>query len=100
MLKFGELPGVHGGGAEVADLPGLDDVVEGLHGLCDWSLGIEAVDLVEVDVVGAEPGQGGVDLLNDRCAGQALPQSHEVHQNSPLAPVGGHSVAQDRGPAE
>jgi hypothetical protein len=57
VLQLGELRGVHGGGAEVADLPGLDDVVEGLHGLVDWSLGIEAVDLVEVDVIGAEPAQ-------------------------------------------
>jgi len=28
------------------------------------------VDLVEVDVVGAQPRQAGIDLLQDRCAGE------------------------------
>jgi hypothetical protein len=38
-----------------------------------------AVDLVEVDVVGPEPGQRGVDLLEDRLAGQALAAGTVVH---------------------
>jgi len=63
VLELGELPGVHAAGAQVADLAGLHDVVQGLHGLLEGSVGIEAVDLVEVDVVGPEPGQRGVDLL-------------------------------------
>jgi len=63
------MPGVHGRGAEVADFAGLNDVVESFRGLLDGSFGIEAVDLVEVDVVGAEAGQRGVDLFEDGLAG-------------------------------
>src|SRR5437870_13851491 len=40
---------------------------------------VEAVDLVQVDVVGAEPGQGGVDLFHDRLAGQAGSAGTVVH---------------------
>src|SRR6185369_2948631 len=42
-------------------------------------LRIEAVNLVEVDVVGAETGEGGVDLFEDCFAGQALPAWTRVH---------------------
>src|SRR5674476_1536941 len=72
VLHRGELPRVHAGGADVAHLPGLDHVVERFHRLFDRRLGVEAVDLVEVDVVGAQPGQRGVDLLHHRAARQAL----------------------------
>src|SRR5664280_511261 len=72
VLHRGELPRVHAGRADVAHLPGLDHVVESFHRLFDRRLGVEAVDLVEVDVVGAQPGQRGVDLLHHRAARQAL----------------------------
>ena len=52
---------------------GLDDVVQCFGGLGDRGGGVAAVDLVQVNVVGAEPGQGGVDLFHDRLAGQAGP---------------------------
>jgi hypothetical protein len=38
--------------------------VQGLHGLLDRGSRIEAVDLVEVDIVGAEPAQGIVEYRN------------------------------------
>ena len=79
VLQLGELPCVHRRCAEVADLAGLDDVVQRLHRLLDRGVGVEAVDLVQVDVVGAEPGQGGVDLFEDRLAGQALTAGAVVH---------------------
>src|SRR5664279_2085944 len=72
VLHRGELPRVHAGRADVAHLAGLDHVVERFHRLFDRCLGVEAVDLVEVDVVGAQPGQRGVDLLHHRAARQAL----------------------------
>src|SRR5665647_40900 len=72
VLHGGELPRVHAGGADVAHLAGLDHVVERFHRLFARRLGVEAVDLVEVDVVGAQPGQRGVDLLHHRAARQAL----------------------------
>ena len=37
------------------------------------------MDLVEVDVLGAEPGEGCVDLFEDRLARQALPAGAVVH---------------------
>src|SRR6266699_882017 len=48
VLHLGELPGPHGRRAEVADLPGLDHVMQGIHGLLDRRGGVEAGDLVEV----------------------------------------------------
>ncbi len=52
---------------------GHHDVVQRLQGLCHGSVAIEAVDLVEVDVDGAEPSQRQVDLLHDRRVRQASP---------------------------
>src|SRR6266487_3183883 len=46
VLEFRELPGVHGGGTEVACLSGLDHVVQGPHCLLDRGVRVEAVDLV------------------------------------------------------
>jgi hypothetical protein len=69
VLHLGGLPGPHRRCAEVTDLPGLDHVVQGLHGFLDRRGRVEAVDLVEVDVVSAEPAQGVVELLDDRAPG-------------------------------
>ncbi len=60
---LGELVGEHRAGADVERLAGLHDVVQRLDGLLDRRLIVEAVDLVEVDVVEAQPGQAGVDRL-------------------------------------
>jgi hypothetical protein len=80
VLHLGELPGPHGGRTEVAGLAGLDDVVKGFHRLLDRGRGVETVDLVEVDVLRAEPGQRGVDVLHDRLAGQAGSAGTTVHR--------------------
>ena len=71
IKSLGELPGVHGGRADVTRLAGLDHVVQRLQGLLDRGRGVPAVNLVEVHVVGAEPAQAVVDLGHDRLAGQA-----------------------------
>jgi len=73
VLHLGELPGPHARRAEVPYFSGLDEVVQGFHGFLDRGVGVEAVDLIEVDVVGFEPGQRRVDLFHDRSAGQAGP---------------------------
>ena len=65
-------------------------VVQGRHGLLDRRLRVEAVDLVEVDVVGAEPRQRRVDLFEDGLAGQALPAGAVVHLPAHLG--GEHDV--------
>ena len=69
---LGELPGVHGGGADVADFAGFDDVVESFHGLFDGGFVVPAMDLVEVDVVGLEAAKTLVELKEDLFAGEAL----------------------------
>jgi hypothetical protein len=48
-----------------ADLAGFDDVVQGLHHLGGGGVGVKTVNLIQVDIVGAEAGQGGIDLLED-----------------------------------
>jgi hypothetical protein len=45
--------------------------VQGLERLLDRRLGIPAMDLVEVDVVGTQPAQRRVDRRQDVLAGQA-----------------------------
>lgn len=60
-----KLPGTHAARPDVANLPALNQVVESLHNLLGWSLRIEAMDLQEVDVVGAETLQRRVDSVED-----------------------------------
>lgn len=71
VLHLGELPGVHRTGPDVADLARLDQVVQRLHRLLDRGVRVEAVDLVEVDVVGAQAPQAVVDLGHHRLAGES-----------------------------
>ena len=54
-LRLRELPRVHAARADVARLAGAHDVVQRLHRLLDRRPVVPAVDLVEVDVVEAEP---------------------------------------------
>jgi hypothetical protein len=79
VLELGELPRVHRRRSKVADLAGTDDVVQRLHRLFDRCLRVEAVNLVEVDVVGTEAGEGGIDLFEDCSAGQTLPAGAVVY---------------------
>jgi hypothetical protein len=60
----------HRRGSDVANLSSLDHVVQRLKRLFDRRFVIEAMDLIEVDVIHAEPGQAGVDLDKDRLARQ------------------------------
>ena len=66
-----ELPCVHRGRAEVPHLARAHDVVQRFEGLFEWRAVVEAVDLVEVDVVGAEAAKAVVDLGHDRLAREA-----------------------------
>jgi len=61
----GELPGVHGGGADIAGLTHLHDVVQRFQRLFDRGVIVPAMNLVEVDVIGAEALEAGVDLNHD-----------------------------------
>lgn len=70
-LHLGELVGVHGRRADVADFAAADEVVESAHGLFDGGVGVEAVDLEEVHVVQVHALEGGVDGFEDGGAGEA-----------------------------
>ena len=53
---------------QVADLSAADDVVQRRHGLFDRRNRIPPVDLIKVDVIAAQPGQGMVDLSENGLA--------------------------------
>ncbi len=57
--------------ADIAGLAGLDDVVERFERLLDRRVVVPAMDLVEVDVIGAEALQARIDLAHDRLARKA-----------------------------
>src|SRR6266542_2113370 len=59
------------GGADVAHLALHDQLVEGGDRLPQWRLGIGAMLRVEVDVVGLEPAQAGLDRAPDVATGAA-----------------------------
>ena len=60
--------GVHSLNPEVAGLPRLDHLLQRFDGVLDRHVGVEPVCLIQVDVVGAQAAQRGVDLLGDLLA--------------------------------
>ena len=77
---LGELPGVHGRGADVAGFAGFHDIVEGFEGFFDGGFVVPAMDLVEVDVVGLEAAEALVDFEEDRFAGEAAAVGVVAHE--------------------
>jgi hypothetical protein len=71
ILGFGELPGVHAAGPDVERLARLDHVVQRFHRLFDGHAVVPAVNLVEIDVIGAQAAQRVVDGFHDVLARQA-----------------------------
>ena len=80
-----ELPGEHRAGADVAGLAGPDHVVQRVHRLLDRGARIEAVDLVQVDMVLAQAAQRRVD------------RGHDVLARQPLAVLAVHRAHPDLG---
>ena len=70
MQRLLELPGPHGGGANVTRLARADNIVERLQRFLDGGFRIPAVDLVQVHVIGSKPLQAFVDLAQDGFARQ------------------------------
>ena len=64
----GELPGMRRGCTDITGLSGLDDVVQRLERLFDGCAVIPAMDLIKIDLVGAETAQAILDLTHDRLA--------------------------------
>ena len=84
--------------ADVARLAGLDDLGQRLHRLLERRVVVVAVALVEVDVVGLQPLQRGVDLLVDLLAREAAvaPAHREVdlgRERERVARVAGEDLA-------
>src|SRR6185437_3235954 len=71
--------GEHGGSAEVAGFSGLYDVVERVEGFFDGGFWVPAVDLVEVDVVGAETAEALVQFKQNGFAGEAAAVGLAAH---------------------
>ncbi len=69
--RLGELPGMHGRGADIAGLPGFDDVMQRFESLFERCVIVEAMDLVKIDIVHAEPLETGIDRVQNRFARQA-----------------------------
>jgi hypothetical protein len=69
---------------DVAGLTGLHDVVQRLHRLFDRSQRIEAVDLVQVDVVHLEPRERCVDGCHHVLAREAAPVRSGRHGTEEL----------------
>ncbi|MEJ7605704.1 MAG: hypothetical protein WKF37_05430, partial [Bryobacteraceae bacterium] len=67
----GELPGEHRRSAKVTNFAAADQIIESFQGFFDRSFVIEAMDLVEVDVIGLETAQAVFDSVHDVLAGQA-----------------------------
>src|SRR5665647_419826 len=60
-----DLPGGEIGDSDVEDLAHAHEIAERLERLLDGRARVDAMDLVEVDVVGAEAAQAGIDGLHD-----------------------------------
>jgi len=60
------------GEAPIQDLPLGNQIVHGADGFVKWRLGVEAVALVEIEVVGSEPLEARMTRFHDVLARQAL----------------------------
>src|SRR6266478_2903369 len=79
-LRLDNLPARQGRAADVADLALADEIVERPQGLLDRRQRIRLVLLVEVDPVGLQPSQAGLDLGHDVAARGALKAAGGVHR--------------------
>ena len=57
-LHLRKLSCPHAARADIADFPRLDEVMQGFHGLFDWDIGVEAVDLEDVEIRRVQASQG------------------------------------------
>ena len=70
VQHLGELPGEHRRGADVQRLACFHHVVQRRERLLDRRVVIEAVDLIQVHVIGSQPAQAVVDRMHDVLARQ------------------------------
>ena len=85
--------------ADLARLARLADLGQRLHGLLDRDVRIGAMALVEVDVVGLQPLERGIDLLVDLLSGEAAVGLRHREENLGRQDVGAAvEVLEDRSP--
>ena len=63
-----ELPREHRGSAEVTCFAGAHDRVQRFERFLDRRLRVEAMDLIEIDVIDIEPAQAVIDRVHDMLA--------------------------------
>ena len=80
----GQPPGRVVGRADIAHLALPYQVVEGAQGLVQRGLPVVGVRLVEVDVVGLQAGQRGLDGVHDVAAREALVVRPVAHRSAHL----------------
>ena len=61
----------HRASPDISHLSGPDEIMQCFHSLFNWYIGIEAVDLQKIEVIGSESLQGGIDGVEDCLAGKA-----------------------------
>ena len=69
MLKPLELVTPHTAGTQIAHFPGFNEIVQSLHGLFGWNCRIVPVNLKDINVVGLQSPEGGLDGSEDGGAG-------------------------------
>ena len=101
-LRLDDLAARERGGADVADLALVHEVAERRQRLLDVGARIGAVDLVEVDPVGAQPPQRVLDRAHDPAARAALLVGVLAHravelggEDDVVAPAAGERLADD-----
>ena len=101
-LRLDDLAGGEGGGADVADLALMHEVAERRERLVDVGPRVGAVDLVEVDPVGAQPPQRVLDRTDDPAPRVALLVGVLAHrvvelggEDDVVAPAAGERLADD-----
>ena len=89
-----QLPGGEVAAAQVAHLTPPHQVIQRVERLFQWGRGIPGMDLIQVDIVRLQAPQAGLDLLEDRRAGEPLsvrPLSHPApdlgRQDHSVAPA-------------
>ena len=65
IKRFGELPGEHRRGSDVAHLAGFHQVVQCFQGLFDRRFIVPAMNLVKVHIVGLQAAQALVEFEED-----------------------------------
>src|SRR5271167_1427709 len=79
-LRLDDLPGRESRAADVADLALPDEIIERPQGLLDRRQRIGLVLLVEIDPVGLEPSQAGLDFAHDVTARGTLKAARGIHR--------------------